>query len=113
MIIYCTTRMNTAQDIHDFAVGNSHKPLPNGIRFAIVTNTGFRSIKATDADARFCLDPIEASAKLLPAAILSEAENNFTTRRTVVGSRTITNGVKQQRSVVRSPGGGLPKTGSG
>jgi acyl-CoA synthetase (NDP forming) len=105
MSIHTIIRLDTTQDFNDFAVGILRQPLPNGMRFAIVTNTGFHGITATDACARFGSDPIGASAKTPPTATLSTAETLSTTGRTAVGPRTITNGVKQQRSAVRFPGG--------
>jgi len=108
MVIHQTRRLDAAQDFYDFAVGILRQPLPNGMRFAIVTNTGVHSIKATDACARFGSDPIGAAAKLHPTATFSETGNNSITGGTDVGPRTITNGVKQQRSGARFPGGELP-----
>jgi hypothetical protein len=105
MVIHHSTRLETAQDFNDFAVGILRQPLPNGMHFAIVTNTGLHGIKATDACARFGSDPIGASAKQPPTAIFSTSVTPSTTGRTAVGPRTITNGVKQQRSAVRFPGG--------
>jgi acyl-CoA synthetase (NDP forming) len=65
---------HTTQSFHSFAVGFLRQPLPNGMRFAIVTNTGLHGIKTTDACARFGSDPIGASAKLPPTATISHAD---------------------------------------
>jgi hypothetical protein len=95
----------TTQDFRNFAVGILRQPLPNGMRFAIVTNTGIHDIKATDVCARFGSGSTGALAKLPPTATLSEVPIHSITGRTVVGPRTITNGVKQQRSGAQFPGG--------
>jgi hypothetical protein len=96
-------RQAEAEDFYDFAVGNSHKPLPNGTRFAIVTNTDDTSITATDAFVCAHSGVAGVSAKQPPTA------TNFSrtvsiTGRTAVGPQTITNGVKQQWFGVRFPG---------
>jgi hypothetical protein len=61
----------TTQDFRNFAVGILRQPLPNGMRFAIVTNTGIHDIKATDVCARFGAGPTGAPAKLHPTATFS------------------------------------------
>jgi len=73
--------------------------------FAIVTNTDTHGITATYACARFGAGPTGAPAKLPPTATFSAATTHSITWGTAVGRRTITNGVKQQRSGVRFPGG--------
>ena len=42
-------RVDTVEELFDFAVGFSRQPLPTGNRFAIVTNAGGPGIMATDA----------------------------------------------------------------
>jgi acetate---CoA ligase (ADP-forming) len=72
-------RVDTVEELFDFAVGFSRQPLPKGNRFAIVTNAGGPGIMATDAAIRYGLDPatlrpetIESlKAKLPPTASLS------------------------------------------
>jgi hypothetical protein len=71
MSFYQTIHLVTKQDFHGFAVGILRQPLPNGMRFAIVTNTGIHDIKATDVCARFGAGPTGAPAKLHPTATFS------------------------------------------
>ena len=72
-------RVDTVEELFDFAVGFSRQPLPKGNRFAIVTNAGGPGIMATDAAIRHGLElaklrpeTLEAlKAKLPPTASLS------------------------------------------
>jgi acetyl coenzyme A synthetase (ADP forming)-like protein len=49
-------RVDTVEELFDFAVGFSRQPLPKGNRFAIVTNAGGPGILATDAAIRHGLE---------------------------------------------------------
>ncbi|MGH8597950.1 MAG: acetate--CoA ligase family protein, partial [Gammaproteobacteria bacterium] len=72
-------RVDTVEELFDFAVGFSRQPLPKGNRFAIVTNAGGPGIMATDAAIRYGLElatlrpeTLESlKAKLPPTANLS------------------------------------------
>ena len=58
-------RVDTVEELFDFAVGFSRQPLPKGNRFAIVTNAGGPGIMATDAAIRHGLE----LAKLRPETL--------------------------------------------
>jgi hypothetical protein len=91
------------EDFCDFAVGISHKPLPNGTRFAIVTNTNDLGITATDAVV--CNNSgVAGVAVKLPPTATNFCRTISITGKTAVGPLTITNGVKQQWFGVRFPG---------
>jgi acetyl coenzyme A synthetase (ADP forming)-like protein len=60
-------RVDTVEELFDFAVGFSRQPLPKGNRFAIVTNAGGPGIMATDAAIRHGLE----LAKLRPETLES------------------------------------------
>ena len=60
-------RVDTVEELFDFAVGFSRQPLPSGNRFAIVTNAGGPGIMATDAAIRHGLE----LAKLRPETLES------------------------------------------
>jgi acetyl coenzyme A synthetase (ADP forming)-like protein len=60
-------RVDTVEELFDFAVGFSRQPLPKGNRFAIVTNAGGPGIMATDAAIRYGLE----LAKLRPETLES------------------------------------------
>jgi acetyltransferase len=49
-------RVDTVEELFDFAVGFSRQPLPKGNRFAILTNAGGPGIMATDAAIRHGLE---------------------------------------------------------
>jgi hypothetical protein len=99
----CRTGRACVGMVNDFAVGFSRQPLPNGRRFAIITNTGAAGISATHASTCYRLDlailrpeTVEPfRAKLPPTA------TNFnlsTAEEARVGRKEIANGVKQQLS---------------
>lgn len=48
-------RVETIEELFDYAVSFAHQPLPKGNRFAIVTNAGGAGILATDAAVRYGL----------------------------------------------------------
>ena len=60
-------RVDSVEELFDFAVGFSRQPLPKGNRFAIVTNAGGPGIMATDAAIRHGLE----LAKLRPETLES------------------------------------------
>jgi len=82
-------RVDTVEELFDFAVGFSRQPLPKGNRFAIVTNAGGPGVMATDAAIRHGLElarlrpeTLESlKAKLPPTA-------NFSNPVDVIGDAT-------------------------
>ena len=60
-------RVDSVEELFDFAVGFSRQPLPKGNRFAIVTNAGGPGVMATDAAIRHGLE----LAKLRPETLES------------------------------------------
>ena len=91
---------------YDFAVGFSRQPLPNGRRFASITNTGAAGIKATDASTCLWLDLVilrPETVESFPAKMPPTATNFklSTAEETRVGRKEIANGVKQQLSGIR------------
>ena len=82
-------RVDTVQELFDFAVGFSRQPLPKGNRFAIVTNAGGPGIMATDAAIRYGLE----LAKLRPETLESLKAKlpptaNFSNPVDVIGDAT-------------------------
>ncbi len=82
-------RVDTVEELFDFAVGFSRQPLPKGNRFAIVTNAGGPGIMATDASIRHGLE----LAKLRPETLESLKAKlpptaNFSNPVDVVGDAT-------------------------
>ena len=82
-------RIDTVEELFDFAVGFSRQPLPKGNRFAIVTNAGGPGIMATDASIRHGLE----LAKLRPETLESLKAKlpptaNFSNPVDVVGDAT-------------------------
>ena len=82
-------RVDTVEELFDFAVGFSRQPLPKGNRFAIVTNAGGPGIMATDAAIRYGLE----LAKLRPETLESLKAKlpptaNFSNPVDVIGDAT-------------------------
>ncbi len=82
-------RVDTVEELFDFAVGFSRQPLPKGNRFAIVTNAGGPGIMATDAAIRHGLE----LAKLRPETLESLKAKlpptaNFSNPVDVIGDAT-------------------------
>ncbi|HTS17765.1 MAG TPA: acetate--CoA ligase [Verrucomicrobiae bacterium] len=82
-------RVDTVEELFDFAVGFSRQPLPKGNRFAIVTNAGGPGIMATDAAIRHGLE----LAKLRPETLESLKAKlpptaNFSNPIDVIGDAT-------------------------
>lgn len=82
-------RVDTVEELFDFAVGFSRQPLPKGNRFAIVTNAGGPGIMATDASIRHGLE----LAKLRPETLESLKAKlpptaNFSNPVDVIGDAT-------------------------
>ena len=82
-------RVDTVQELFDFAVGFSRQPLPKGNRFAIVTNAGGPGIMATDAAIRYGIE----LAKLRPETLDSLKAKlpptaNFSNPVDVIGDAT-------------------------
>ena len=82
-------RVNTVEELFDFAVGFSRQPLPKGNRFAIVTNAGGPGVMATDAAIRHGLE----LAKLRPETLESLKAKlpptaNFSNPVDVIGDAT-------------------------
>ncbi len=83
-------RVDTVEELFDFAVGFSRQPLPKGNRFAIVTNAGGPGIMATDAAIRYGLE----LAKLRPETLESLKAKlpptaNFSNPVDVIGDATL------------------------
>ncbi|HVM61000.1 MAG TPA: acetate--CoA ligase [Verrucomicrobiae bacterium] len=82
-------RVDSVEELFDFAVGFSRQPLPKGNRFAIVTNAGGPGIMATDAAIRHGLE----LAKLRPETLESLKAKlpptaNFSNPVDVIGDAT-------------------------
>ncbi|MGA2602697.1 MAG: acetate--CoA ligase alpha subunit [Verrucomicrobiia bacterium] len=82
-------RVDTVEELFDFAVGFSRQPLPKGNRFAIVTNAGGPGVMATDAAIRHGLE----LAKLRPETLESLKAKlpptaNFSNPVDVIGDAT-------------------------
>ena len=82
-------RVDTVEELFDFAVGLTRQPLPKGNRFAIVTNAGGPGIMATDAAIRHGLE----LAKLRPETLESLKAKlpptaNFSNPVDVIGDAT-------------------------
>jgi acetyltransferase len=82
-------RVDTVEELFDFAVGFSRQPLPKGNRFAIVTNAGGPGVMATDASIRYGLE----LAKLRPETLESLKAKlpptaNFSNPVDVIGDAT-------------------------
>ncbi len=56
-------RVESLEDLFDYAIGFAHQPLPRGDRMAIVTNAGGPGIMATDAAVRYGLKIAPISEK--------------------------------------------------
>lgn len=98
-------RVDTVEELFDFAVGFSRQPLPTGNRFAIVTNAGGPGIMATDAAIRHGLElaklrpeTLEAlKAKLPPTA-------NFSNPIDVIGDAQSDRYQAALKAVLADPG---------
>ncbi len=98
-------RVDTVEELFDFAVGFSRQPLPTGNRFAIVTNAGGPGIMATDAAIRHGLElaklrpeTLEAlKAKLPPTA-------NFSNPIDVIGDAQSDRYQAALKNVLADPG---------
>lgn len=98
-------RVDSVEELFDFAVGFSRQPLPKGNRFAIVTNAGGPGIMATDAAIRHGLElaklrpeTLDAlKAKLPPTA-------NFSNPVDVIGDATSERYAAALSAVLADPG---------